>query len=87
MSKPKLKKYRPANGSEGDWFMSRFCYQCSRDDMENDIMCPIIGQTMALEVDDLGRPLLNLATGTDISPKKAAEQFFLGALDSRHDGR
>ena len=52
MSKPKFKKYRPANGSEGDFFAMHWCEQCSKDDLENDIMCPIIGQTMALDVDD-----------------------------------
>ena len=49
-------KYRPANGSEGDYFMSKWCDRCSKDDMENNVMCPIIGQTMAFDVDEPGYP-------------------------------
>lgn len=45
------KKYRPSNGTEGDCFMSEFCYQC--DKFENDdVYCKINMRTMAYSVDD-----------------------------------
>ena len=51
-----MEKYRPANGTEGEMFMEDFCYQCTRDDLEKDLLCPIIARTMALDVDDEGYP-------------------------------
>jgi hypothetical protein len=45
-------KYRPPNGAEGDYFMERFCEQCTKDDVENNILCPIIAATYAFDVDD-----------------------------------
>lgn len=46
-------KYRPANGSEGDWFMSQFCYRCTKDlhaPIEGG--CPIVVLTLCLGTDD-----------------------------------
>ena len=40
-------KYRPSNGTEGDWFMSHFCYQCAAYNI-----CKIWPATMALGVND-----------------------------------
>lgn len=50
MSEP----YRPSNGTEGDWFTTKFCFQCSRghlDDDEEGEPCPILGRTYAYDVD------------------------------------
>jgi hypothetical protein len=46
------KKWRPSNGSEGDWFMAQFCDLCRKDDPEKEILCEIIYKSMAYEVDD-----------------------------------
>lgn len=40
-------KYRPSNGSEGDWFMGQFCFQCSAFPD-----CEILGRTMAYNITD-----------------------------------
>jgi len=47
-------RYRPSNGSEGDWFMSRFCWKCIKDSEAKP--CRIIGRTMALDVDHKDYP-------------------------------
>lgn len=47
-------KYRPSNGTEGDWFMSQFCDRCAKDTEASP--CPIIAATMALDVDDPDYP-------------------------------
>lgn len=41
--------YRPANGTEGEWFMQQFCFQCAHD--SEDGPCEILGWTFAVEVD------------------------------------
>jgi hypothetical protein len=33
---PKVTRYLPSNGSEGDGFMERFCYRCTREDANYD---------------------------------------------------
>ena len=43
-SKPQ--KYRPSNGTEGDWFMSEFCFKCAAFNI-----CKILPATMAFDVD------------------------------------
>jgi hypothetical protein len=48
---PEKMKFRPANGSHGEWFMEKFCYQCKHDNPP-DTMCQIIGNTMAHQIDD-----------------------------------
>jgi len=48
--------YRPANGTEGDIFMSEFCYRCTKDHPETEDYCDIIARTMALDVDEDGYP-------------------------------
>lgn len=42
------KPYRPSNGSEGGWFMSRWCELCSRDSEANP--CDIIAHSMLYEI-------------------------------------
>ena len=49
-------KYRPSNGSEGDWFMAEFCDQCAKDDVDNNKLCDILTRTYAYDVDDKGYP-------------------------------
>lgn len=49
-------KYRPSNGSEGDMFMERWCFRCTKDDPDRGVYCPIIAATMALDVEDDGYP-------------------------------
>ena len=44
-------KYRPSNGTEGEMFMERWCYRCTKDDQQN-VFCPIIAKTMAFDVDN-----------------------------------
>ena len=46
------KPYRPSNGSEFDWFHTKWCAPCIRDDME-DIQCPIL---LASFVNEPGDP-------------------------------
>lgn len=49
--------YRPSNGTEGEGFMSRHCYQCKHDDGGiGERVCAIIGNTMLYNVDEPGYP-------------------------------
>ena len=45
-------KYRPPNGTEGDMFMDKFCFQCQHDDIEANKLCEIIARTMVFDVDE-----------------------------------
>jgi hypothetical protein len=50
-----MKLYQPSSGSEGAWFMSRFCDLCKRDAAFRDgtgDSCPIAADTMVYSVDD-----------------------------------
>jgi hypothetical protein len=50
--------YRPSNGTEGEGFMSRHCYQCKHDDGGiGERVCEIIGNTMAYDVTDAEYPV------------------------------
>lgn len=49
------KPYRPCNGSEGEWFENRFCYQCERDRAyreDRGDSCPIFGSALAFGIGD-----------------------------------
>lgn len=46
--------YRPANGTEGDEFISRWCDRCVRG--TEDDPCPILGATLFLAEDDPDYP-------------------------------
>lgn len=53
--------YRPANGTEGDFFMERFCYRCKRDEkfqktMDAEDGCTIIAASMMFEPKESGYP-------------------------------
>lgn len=48
-------KYRPSNGSEGDWFMGKFCHQCARANLDEDSgkpPCVILGLMLGYGIDD-----------------------------------
>lgn len=49
VSKPE--SYRPSNGSEGEYFMGRFCYRCSKAG-DDELGCDIVMNTMCFSVDD-----------------------------------
>lgn len=49
------KPYRPSNGTEGEMFMSRFCYRCQHDEDEEE-PCPILTMTFALPIEDPDYP-------------------------------
>jgi len=44
----KTERYRPGNGTEGDIFMSAFCFKCRHD--TEDKPCEIIGRTMGFDI-------------------------------------
>lgn len=50
----KIELYRPSNGTDGEMFMSSFCYQCSkwRDDPDAKTQCSIAASTMFWDIDD-----------------------------------
>lgn len=48
-------KFRPSNGSEGDMFMERNCFQCAQDEGGNGVRgvrCSLIAASMAYDKDD-----------------------------------
>lgn len=45
--------YRPSNGTEGEWFMERWCYSCM--DLDG-FACPIIAATLGVRPGDEGYP-------------------------------
>lgn len=54
-------KYRPSNGTEGDAFMTEFCYRCERDRAHQESGgeqdgCPIIANSLAFSIDEPGYP-------------------------------
>lgn len=48
------KKYRPSNGTEGEYFMSEFCYQCIHENPNPHCnpKCDIITATMCFDVNE-----------------------------------
>lgn len=58
--------YRPPNGTEGEMFMSRWCYQCVREAGNVDggpDGCEILTATLIYDVGDPGYPREWVATG------------------------
>lgn len=51
---PVQRRYRPSNGTEGEIFMSAFCYQCARH--TEDEPCSILGLMLALDIDSESYP-------------------------------
>ena len=52
------KKYQPSNGTEGMWFMGKFCEQClhQHPDPNNPKQCEIVGLTMCYSPKDKEYP-------------------------------
>jgi len=53
------KPYRPSNGTEGEMFMERFCYQCKHDQewLENETNpCQILNASLFFCIDDKEYP-------------------------------
>ena len=50
----KTEKYRPSNGTEGEWFQAKFCENCTKDSEARP--CRILGYTMIFDVDDKDYP-------------------------------
>lgn len=54
-----MDKYKPSNGTEGDCFMSKFCFQCTKwnghDDADGE-PCSILGDALVYDVTDKGYP-------------------------------
>jgi len=56
-----MDKYCPSNGSEGDWFETKFCHTCEHDRGFREkgidaISCDILTRALALFIDDTGYP-------------------------------
>lgn len=54
---PRSRPYRPSNGSEGEWFMGRWCGQCQKEATyrktdDGADACRIATNTMAFDIDD-----------------------------------
>ena len=44
----KPRPYQPSNGSEGEWFMTKYCYRCEH--YNERVGCPIVNNTMLYDV-------------------------------------
>jgi hypothetical protein len=64
-------KYRPANGTEGDFFRAEYCDQCQRHSYQ--APCQICGSTFFLDVDDEEYPV-EWQYGSDGQPMCTAFQ-------------
>lgn len=62
-------KYRPSNGTEGEFFMRAWCYQCTNWTYEDG--CQIHRETMMYDVDEPGYPA-EWRIGPDGQPECAA---------------
>ena len=53
-----MEKYRPSNGTEGDYFISKYCMNCVHcdPDPEGQTQCEIIMLTMIYDVTDEDYP-------------------------------
>ena len=53
-----MRKYQPSNGTEGEWFMGKFCDQCIHEHPKPDVdpECEIIILTMGLSVNHKDYP-------------------------------
>mgnify|MGYP001571152655 FL=1 len=54
------KKYCPSNGSEGEWFINKWCCNCKRDQKflagKSEKGCQILSDTFSYNVGDPGYP-------------------------------
>ena len=52
-----MKPYRPCNGSEGDWFHSKYCDRCLNEHMSKEKpYCDILSAILARNISDIGYP-------------------------------
>lgn len=53
-----MNPYRPSNGTEGDIFMSQYCYQCLHEHPDPDVKtkCDIMTSSMVFGIDEPGYP-------------------------------
>jgi hypothetical protein len=58
-----MKLYRPSNGTEGERFMSKYCYNCEHDNDQDG--CPILMRTMIYDVHDKEYPVEWVTSDTD----------------------
>ncbi len=70
------KKYRPSNGTEGEYFTAAWCEQCKRDaafqaDPDTGEGCPIVASTFYLDLSDPDYPA-EWQYGPDGQPKCTA---------------
>jgi len=54
---PEPRKYRPSNGSEGEWFMDKFCENCLYEKWthtmnDKDAKCDILSNSMLYDLND-----------------------------------
>jgi hypothetical protein len=45
--------YRPSNGTEGEVFMEDWCFRCTKNANQD---CPIIGASLAFDLEDANYP-------------------------------
>ena len=50
----RMKKYQPANGTEGECFMEAWCHHCEREGGSK--VCGILTNTMVYDVTDVNYP-------------------------------
>jgi hypothetical protein len=61
------RKYRPSNGTEGEFFLETWCHHCARDksmregvdpsDCDDNEVCLIIGRTFVYDIDHAEYPI------------------------------
>lgn len=53
-----MEKYRPSNGSEGDWFINEYCMNCIHENpsQESKHKCDILTFTFCLDLNDKDYP-------------------------------
>lgn len=51
-----MEKYRPANGTEGEWFESMFCRRCKHEDEDTERFCDIHTDALLFGVTDADYP-------------------------------
>lgn len=51
-----MKKYRPSNGTEGMYFMDKFCDNCIHENPESGKSCDLIAMSMCYDINDTEYP-------------------------------
>lgn len=50
-----MKKYRPSNGTEGEYFMDKYCGHCIHDNGDNKV-CDIMMRSMCFDIEEKEYP-------------------------------